>query len=94
MRSTPQGRAVRRSQNRRRVEAYRHATADAVAALPEPDRVLATAMLQVLHTTPWLEMRDTWGLDGQQIARAARWAIRALLDDLKVRGARPLDADV
>ncbi len=48
-------------------------------------------MLQVLHTTPWLEMRDHWGLKGEQIARATGWAIRTLLADLKTRGNKPLD---
>jgi AcrR family transcriptional regulator len=90
VRSTPQGRAMRRAQNDLRVASYRAATADAVKDLPPEDGQLATAMLQVLHTTPWLEMRDTWGLDGEQIARAADWAIRTLLADLRARGDRPL----
>ena len=63
---------------------------DAVKDLPEEDRTLATAMLQALHTTPWLEMREHWGLDGEQIARASGWAIRTLLADLKARGGKPL----
>ncbi|MBP2302244.1 TetR/AcrR family transcriptional regulator [Azospirillum picis] len=91
VRSTPQGRAMRKSQKLERQESYRAATADAVKDLPEPDRTLATAMLQVLHTTPWLEMRDHWDLDGEQIARATAWAIRTLLDDLRKRGGKPLD---
>jgi len=88
-RSTPQGRALRLSQNGQRVKAYTKAAAEAVKDLPPRDRKLATAMLQLLHTTPWLEMHDTWGLDGRDIARAARWAIQALLADLKARGGRP-----
>jgi hypothetical protein len=51
-------------------------------------------MLQVLNTTPWLEMRDHWGLDGKQIARATGWAVRTLLNDLKARGDLPLDRDL
>jgi AcrR family transcriptional regulator len=90
VRSTPQGRAVRASQNKRRIESYTAATAEAVKELPPEDQKLATAMLQVLHTTPWLEMRDHWGLDGEQIARATGWAIRTLLADLKVRGGEGL----
>jgi AcrR family transcriptional regulator len=90
VRSTPQGRAVRASQNKRRIESYTAATAEAVKDLPPEDQKLATAMLQVLHTTPWLEMRDHWGLDGEQIARATGWAIRTLLANLKVRGGRGL----
>lgn len=94
LRSTPQGRAVRLSQRERRVESYTAATADAVAQLPPNDQRLATAMLQVLHTTPWLEMRDHWGLTGDEIARACGWAMRALLADLRRRGSRPLDEGV
>ena len=93
VRSTPQGRAVRRSQNVRRVASYTAAAAEAVKALPPEDQKLATAVLQVLHTTPWLEMRDRWGLDGQDIAKAMGWAMRTLLKDLKARGGRPLNED-
>jgi AcrR family transcriptional regulator len=93
VRSTPQGRAVRRSQNVRRVASYTAAAADAVKDLPPADQKLATAALQVLHTTPWLEMRDHWGLGGQDIAKARGWAMRTLLKDLKERGGRPLDED-
>lgn len=93
-RSTPQGRALRLSQNGPRVKAYTRAAAEAVKDLPPRDRRLATAMIQLLHTTPWLEMHDTWGLDGHDIARVTRWAIRALLADLKARGDRPLDEDI
>jgi AcrR family transcriptional regulator len=91
MRSTPQGRAMRLSQNELRVASYTAVTADLVADLPEGDRVLATAMLQVLHTTIWLEMRDHWGLSGEQVARSASWALRVLMDDLRSRGGRALD---
>jgi AcrR family transcriptional regulator len=94
LRSTPQGRALRLSQNTPRIESYTAALADAVEALPREDRRLATAMIQVLHTTPWLEMRDHWGLDGQQIARATRWAIRTLLADLEARGGLSLDREI
>ena len=93
-RATPQGRALRLAQKEQRVARYTKALAEAVKELPEKDRKLATAMLQVLHTTPWLEMRDQWGLDGRQIARATAWAVRTLLKDLKQRHALPLDQDV
>lgn len=90
VRSTPQGRAMRKSQNEQRKASYTAAAADAVKELPEADRKLATAMLQVLHTTPWLEMRDHWDLSGEEIAKATGWAIRTLLADLRARGAKPL----
>jgi AcrR family transcriptional regulator len=91
VRSTPQGRAMRRSQNDQRRASYTVAVADAVKELSAEDRVLATAMLQVLHTTPWLEMRDHWGLSGEQIARTTGWAIRTLLADLRARGSASLE---
>lgn len=91
LRSTPQGRALRLSQNKRRIRSYTAALSDVVKALPKEDRRLATAMIQVLHTTPWLEMRDHWGLDGRQIAQATGWAIRTLVADLRARGGLPLD---
>lgn len=90
VRSTPQGRAMRLSQKRERQESYLAVTADAVKNLPVEDRVLATAMLQLLHTAVWLEMRDHWDLTGEQIARATKWAIDALLKDLRTRNGRPL----
>ncbi|MET0241168.1 MAG: helix-turn-helix domain-containing protein [Sphingobium sp.] len=91
VRSTPQGRLVRLAQKARRRQSYRAATADAVRDLPPEDGALATAMLQVLHTTPWLEMRDHWDMDGDQIARVCGWAMRVLLKDLRTRGGRPLE---
>jgi len=94
LRTTAQGRQLRLAQKARRVASYTNALADAVKALPPADRKLATAMLQVLHTTPWLEMRDQWGLDGGQIARATGWAVRTLLKDLRKRGPLPLDQDL
>jgi AcrR family transcriptional regulator len=94
LRTTPQGRQLRLAQNSQRVRRYTAALAGVVRELPPADRKLATAMLQVLNTTPWLEMRDHWGLDGKQIARATGWAVRTLLNDLKRRGELPLDRDV
>lgn len=93
MRATPQGRVARMAQRQRRQESYGAAAADLTRDLPPEDRLLATAMLQVLHTTPWLEMRDHWGLSGTQIAKACGWAMRTLMADLRARKGRPLDED-
>lgn len=90
VRTTPQGRQVRLAQKERRQESYIAATADAVEELAPEDQLLATAILQVLHTTPWLEMRDSWDMDGDQIATACGWAMRVLLKDLRARAGRPL----
>ncbi len=91
VRSTPEGRSLRLSQKAERQDKYRAAAADAVKDLPPDDQLLATAMLQVLHTTPWLEMRDHWDLSGEQIGRATNWAIRTLLNDLRARSGKPLN---
>jgi AcrR family transcriptional regulator len=93
VRSTPQGRVMRLSTNDERLASYSAAAADLVKDLPAQDQVLATAMLQVLHTTPWLEMRDHWKLTGEQMARATGWAMRTLIADLRARNGRPLDED-
>lgn len=91
VRSTPQGRAMRKANNAVRQKAYRAAAADLVKDLPAEEQDLATAVLQVLHTTPWLEMRDHWGFDGEQMAKATGWAMRTLMADLRARKGRPLD---
>ncbi|MET0360879.1 MAG: helix-turn-helix domain-containing protein [Sphingobium sp.] len=90
VRSTPQGRTARLAQKEVRNARYVAAAADAVAGLPREDARLATAMLQLLHTTAWLEMRDNWALTGDQIATTCRWAMQVLLKDLRARGDRPL----
>jgi hypothetical protein len=91
MRSTPQGRATRLAGNDARMAAYTSACADLVRDLSEADQRLAVATLQMLHTSPWLEMRDHWGLSGEEIATAIGWAMRALIEDLRRRHGRPLD---
>lgn len=94
MRTTPQGRAIRLADRDRRQATYTAAMADAVKDLPESDQRLATAMLQFLHTSAWLEMHDQWGLTGEEMAKSCRWAMKTLLNDLRARGGRPLDEDV
>jgi hypothetical protein len=93
MRTTPQGRAIRLADRDRRRAHYTAAAADVVKDLPEHDRKLATAMLQFLHTSAWLEMHDQWGLTGEEMARSVGWAMKTLIKDLRARKGRPLDAD-
>lgn len=90
VRATPQGRQIRLAEKARRQESYRAAMTDAVKALPAEDGMLATALMQALHTTLWLEMRDSWDMNGDQMATACSWAMQVLLKDLRARGARPL----
>ena len=92
--STPQGRAIRLSVKEQRSKAFRAATADAARGLTAEDHTLAAAILQLLMGgQAWLEMRQQWDLTGDQMARAADWAVRTLLADLHARKGRSLDRD-
>jgi AcrR family transcriptional regulator len=89
--STPQGRAMRMAVRERRAEAFRKAAAQATRGLAPEDATLAVAVLQLLHGgQAWIEMRQQWGLTGEQIARACGWAMSTLLDDLHARNGTPL----
>jgi AcrR family transcriptional regulator len=90
--STPQGRAMRLAVKDKRSAAFLQATSDATQGLDERDARLAAAVIQLLHGgQAWIEMRQQWGLSGEEIAAACRWAIGALLADLHERRGRPLD---
>lgn len=93
LRSTPQGRSMRLADREERKARYTAAAAEAVKALPAHDQMLATAMLQFLHTSAWIEMHDQWGFTGEEIATSCRWAMKTLLKDLHERGGKPLDED-
>jgi AcrR family transcriptional regulator len=92
VRTTPQGRQTRLADKEKRKAAYAAAAADAVKDLSPHDRRLATAVLQLLHTSAWLELRDHWDMTGAEIADGVAWAMRTLLADLRRRGATPLAA--
>lgn len=89
--STPQGRAMRLAVRDKRSAAFLQATLDATHDLPKWDAVLAAAVIQLLHGgQAWIEMRQQWGLSGEDMERACGWAIRTLLADLHARRGRPL----
>ena len=82
---------LRSSMRERRVEAFTATTADAATGLPPADKRKAAAIIQLLHSGyAWLEMHQSWGLDGNEAAEASAWAIRTLLADLRRRKGRPL----
>lgn len=90
--STPRGRELRSTVRDIRGRAWRNACAKRVAALPEAERDLPLAVLQLLRSGfAWLEMRDQWQLKAPEIARATRWATRVLVADLAARDGRALD---
>ena len=89
--TTPRGRELRATVRDVRGKAWRKACAERVSALPEGERDLPLAVLQLLRSGfAWLEMRDQWRLNGEQIAIAVGWATRVLTADLRDRAGRPL----
>lgn len=62
----------------------------------DPDEArLATAVIVYLTGgLPWLTMADESGLDGTDAGRAAGWAIRTLIADLRARNETAKDAAV
>jgi AcrR family transcriptional regulator len=73
--------------------ALREALVEAVTAetkgWPQRDRVVAAAVLDVLWSLPTYErMTGAWGLDADDAARAARWAI-GLVERAVADGKRP-----
>jgi AcrR family transcriptional regulator len=92
--STPQGRAMRLTVRERRSAAFLQATADATNGLSASEARLATAVIQLLDGgQAWIELRQQWGLTGEEMATACGWAVRTLLRDLHARRGRPLDED-
>jgi len=78
--STVQGRAIAQRANKSRVAAFRSAVRDAVGELPEPRATRLCACIQgLLSAGTWLQMREFWGLSGQESAEAVSEAIEALL---------------
>jgi hypothetical protein len=89
--STPQGRAMRLAVKDKRSAAFRQATKAATEGLPDREATMAAAVIQLLHGgQAWIEMRQQWGLSGEEVAVACDWAIHTLLEDLHRRKGRPL----
>ncbi len=85
------GRAMRNQVKAERKAAYRGMFGQHVAALDEPDRTRAIAIIQLLSSGfVWRELRDQWDMDAHGMAAAASWAIAVLIADLHHRGAAPL----
>jgi AcrR family transcriptional regulator len=82
--ATRAGRTLRGATARDRRRVIRAGMAAAVAGL-EPRlarRAYAVANLLV-SSFAWLHMRDFWGLDGGESGRAAAWAVRTLIRELR-----------
>lgn len=91
--TTPQGREMRASQDEARRTAWLAAVKADLPDLSDIDSARVAGILQLLNSAyAWLSLREQWRMDGAEAATAARWAARTLINDLKTRGATPLDA--
>jgi AcrR family transcriptional regulator len=77
-------RDVRQRTRRRRQKAFARALEEATAGLEPAERQRILAVLYLLNSAPaWHAMREQWGLDGAEAGKAAAWAVRVLVDELK-----------
>jgi AcrR family transcriptional regulator len=78
--TTVQGRAIAQRANKSRVAAFRSAVRDAVGDLSEARATRLCASVQsLLSAGTWLQMREFWGLSGEEAGLAVQEAIEILL---------------
>lgn len=77
----PSGRAVRKANAEARRLKFRQALEPVLSNLTaaEATRVLAS-VTAICSANGWEMMKDNWGLQGEDAAEAARWAVKALID--------------
>ncbi len=69
-----------------RLDMWRRLLEEVTDHLDPEEALLAQAIIVYLTGgLPWLTMADESGLDGARAGRAASWAIRTLIDDLRTR---------
>ena len=77
-------RTVRVRTRRRRQRAFERAMGELTEELEPEERLRASAVLYLLVSAPaWQAMREQWGLDGSEAGKAAAWAVRVLVDELR-----------
>jgi AcrR family transcriptional regulator len=77
-------RNVRVRTRRRRQRAFERALDEVTAALEPADRRRVLAVIYLLASAPaWQAMHDQWGLDGDEGGKAAAWAVRVLVNELR-----------
>ncbi|MGE0829386.1 MAG: TetR/AcrR family transcriptional regulator, partial [Hyphomonadaceae bacterium] len=82
--STPQGREMRAALNKQRKKAFAAIVDEIAPKLDASQKTAAAAVLQLLHSAyAWDSLREQWGLNGKAAGKATRWAIEALLQDLR-----------
>jgi AcrR family transcriptional regulator len=81
--SKPARRARERTR-RRRKRSFERAMRELTAGLEPAERARALAVVYLLVSAPaWQAMRDQWALDGIEAGKAAAWAVRVLVDELR-----------
>lgn len=82
--STPVGQAARRQARAQRLEHLRQLADQELAGVDAQTAEWAVLIIHELASSrTWLAMRDDAGLDVTQAAEAVRWAIKALLANLR-----------
>ena len=77
-------RPVRQRTRRRRERQFERAMSEVTQGLEPRDRLRALAVVYLLVSAPaWEAMQEQWGLDGAEAGRAAAWAVRVLVDELR-----------
>ena len=77
-------RTVRERTRRRRQRQFERAMSELTDGLEPKERLRAIAVVYLLVSAPaWQAMRDQWGLDGAEAGKAAAWAVRVLMDELR-----------
>ena len=78
------GQEIRLRTRRRRLRAYEKGMAELLAGLEPDERRRASAVVYLLISAPgWHALRSQSGLDGVEAGRAAAWAVRVLIDELR-----------
>lgn len=81
---TTQGREMRAALNKQRRKAFLAIVEEAAPGLDASRKTAAAAVLQLLHSAyAWDSLREQWGLSGKAAGKATKWAIVALLEDLR-----------
>jgi len=77
-------RTVRERTRRTRQRQFQRAMSELTDDLEPEERLRASAVLYLLVSAPaWQAMREQWSLDGNEAGKAAAWAVRVLVDELR-----------
>jgi AcrR family transcriptional regulator len=84
--ATSLGRDVRERGRKRRQQAYKDALRDITGNLSRTDARAAHAVISYLMSSrTWKTLREEFGMSGAESGKAAAWALRVLIADIKRR---------